>query len=115
MRRRAMPLRLGVLLGVLVVLSGFCWNADQQAELKLGNGLFSWKSDVLQGAEREKLFAQMETLALTELYQYFSAEVTTEQVQDFLRAAAKHGINVYWLTGSPEWGLDEGGSAMRCV
>ena len=95
----------------LLLLSGCGGTASPVASD--GNALFSWDSSVTQASEREALFDTMDRLGLTVLYQHFSPDLTDSEVRGFLRAAAEKGIQVYLLTGSPEWCLDPGGAQMR--
>ena len=77
------------------------------------NGLFSWRSFVLQEEEREILFEEMEKLELTALYQSFPKDADPDMVRAFLEDAQQRNISVYLLTGDPGWGLDESGAAMK--
>ncbi len=74
-----------------------------------GNGLFSWGGSALSS---ENLFDRMERLGLTELYQHFPEDADPKLVESFLNEADSRGIDVYFLTGDPSWGLDSDGKAM---
>lgn len=77
-----------------------------------GHGLFSWGKNVLENGEAISLFETMNDQGLSILYQYFSEDVSLETVRSFLVEADKHNIRVYYLTGAPEWALDQKGKCM---
>lgn len=77
-----------------------------------GPGLFSWQKNVLEIEEAVPLFETMNSQGLTTLYQYFPDNVSLQTSRNFLTEAAKYNIQVYFLTGSPEWALDSKGKSM---
>ena len=92
-----------VLLGLLC---GFAVRPDS------GNGLFSWSGGAIEEDGRQALFDRMDAAGLTVLYQYFSDDYSRSYIRDFLQDAADRGIQVYYLTGAPEWALDPEGEEM---
>lgn len=98
---------------LVMLAAGFCYASPQQVEVKLGNGLFSWRGEALDRTERQALFARMKQCELTDLYQQIPADTPKETVQEFLQAAYVEGIAVYLLTGAPEWGMDANGEDMQ--
>lgn len=68
-------------------------------------GLFSWKESAIE--DYETLFANMKELGMVELYQYFSDDIEPEVIKEFLETASEKEIEVYLLTGEPEWALEE--------
>ena len=96
----------------LIVLLFYCFFPSQGTDIQLGNGLFSWQPNVLDSEECQNLFSHMKEWGLNDLYQSVPAQAELSQVQSFLRKAAEQNITVYLLTGDPNWGLDESGSAM---
>ena len=77
-----------------------------------GNGLFCWDSEAVEEAGRQELFDRMDSAGATVLYQYFSEEGSKSCIRSFLTDAAARGIQVYYLTGEPEWSLDPEGEQM---
>lgn len=105
--KRKIRLFIVILTGIGILLGG----CGQQKVVQEVRGLFSWKSsEVLEG--RTQLFATMKELQLNTLYQGFSKELQEDDILDFLKEAAKKRIDVYLLTGSPEWALQEDGESM---
>lgn len=72
------------------------------------NGIFSWKSDAVS-QESDALFSRMKEWNISSLYQAFSGKLEAERVQAFLKEAKRQGIDVYYLTGEPQWALEEDG------
>lgn len=86
--------------GILAMGAGGCSPLKQGPEW----GLFSWKSgEVSQPAG---LWQLCKKAGVTQVYQSFSSKLTEQEAQAFLQEAASNKIEVYFLTGSPEWGLD---------
>lgn len=92
-----------VTLMVTVILLWGC--SSQEAEVET-RALFSWKdSEVAEG--RSQLFSTMKELKLNTLYQGFSEELKEDEIKNFLVEASREKIDVYLLTGDPEWALDK--------
>jgi len=90
-----------------IILSGCSLNNASQGT----RGLFSWKnSEVLEG--RGELFETMKELELNTVYQSFSEDLKDEDILNFLKEAADKSLQVYLLTGSPEWALEKDGKTM---
>ncbi len=94
-----------VLIGVL--LTG-CSEKEEESNIR---ALFSWKQSAVLN-EREILFSTMKECKLNTLYQEFSSELKEEEIITFLEEASKEQIDIYLLTGSPEWALEEDGASM---
>ncbi len=73
--------------------------------------LFSWKSEEVYSGNSE-LFEIMEKQELNTLYQEISRDLNQENINDFLLDAKSNKIDIYYLTGAPEWALDETGKPM---
>lgn len=73
--------------------------------------LFSWKSEEVNSGNSE-LFEIMEKQELNTLYQEFSRDLNQETINGFLLDAKNNKIDIYYLTGNPEWALDETGKPM---
>lgn len=102
-------------IGLIILTAGLLLascGARETDALPHGMGLFSWKEDVLQGKDRERLFRHMSELELSRLYQAIPEDTDADVVKKFALQAAEEGIDVYLLTGDPAWALDSSGSAM---
>ena len=104
---------LGASIAVIVVLSIYIASISSAATPWKSGGLFCWDGAVLTDEdERESLWQTMEDLRLNVLYQAVSKGTEAAAVRTFLAAAAEQGIEVWMLTGAPEWGLDRSGAEM---
>lgn len=87
--------------------------AGEEAPLSYEVGLFSWEEDAYGETMRGELYAMLETLHVTELYQCFDGvDLNDGDAQSFMRDMADRGIALYSLEGSREWGLDPDGEGM---
>ena len=104
-----------VLLVLTVALGAACvWlltgdraHRDHTAELRPGNGLFSWHDEVLDANEQTTLFHLMREQNLTELYQDVPRDAPVAQISAFAKACEENGVRLFLLVGEPEWALDE--------
>lgn len=101
-------------------------------KLPLKGGLFSWKSSVVECDSQEKhadtadsseekqkrknvLFKTMNDLNLETLYQSFSKDLKESDIIEFLKEADSQGIDVYLLTGEPEWAKSDTDTAEKMI
>jgi len=90
-----------------IILSG-CSVSNTSQESR---GLFSWKdSEVMEG--RTQLFKAMKELDLNTVFQSFSEDLKEEDILNFLEEATDKNLEIYVLSGSPEWALEEDGENM---
>lgn len=73
--------------------------------------LFSWKSGEVKPGNFE-LFEIIGKIKLNTLYQEFSKDLSQDEINEFLLDAELNKIDVYYLTGNPEWALDKTGKPM---
>ena len=84
-------------IGFCLLLLTLCPSGRAAAESpRHGLGLFSWQTSVMQPEERERLFAVMEELSLTEL-----TPKATYQPSDEINQAIK-GATLAWATAKDE-------------
>lgn len=100
-------LRISLLLWIVTLLMG-CSTKERLQETR---ALFSWKKTAVT-EEKEQLFRIMKDRKLNTLYQEFSSELQEEEIKVFLKEAKEEGIDVYLLTGAPEWALESNGESM---
>lgn len=90
---------IGVIVLFVIMLGRICMNS------KTERGLFSWEKDAIVNSE--KLFEDMEKLGITEVYQYMSDQVEPETMKEFLVSGKEREIEVFYLTGEPDWAFAE--------
>lgn len=74
-------------------------------------GLFSW-SFSKAFKQKEKLFDMMQEIGVDSLYQEFTQDLSQEVITEFLKLAHEYSIDVYYLAGTPEWGMEESSESM---
>jgi len=97
------------LLALLITYTMPCPRPEE--ELREVMGLFSWGRSVFADGGVE-LFDFMDAHGFTEVYQWFSSQLTDEQVTAFLRIAHARNIDVFLLTGDPYWARDPEGQRL---
>lgn len=101
----------GLFIIILICMGVFINGCSGKESFKESRGLFSWKNfEVSEG--HNELFKTMKEFKLNTLYQEFSEDLREDDIKDFLVEAEKEKIDVYLLTGSPEWALDKAGESM---
>lgn len=85
-------------------------NSSQKSDIY---GLYSW-TPVLTEEESSALISLAKKASVAEIYQFYSVR----DLQDLSSATALEvcssaGLSVWYLTGNPEWGLDESGTEIR--
>lgn len=77
----------------------------RREEVHSGCALFSWKaSTVLE--EPDRLIQVLEKQDISALYQELDSEMDPESLTAFLEKLTAYKIELYFLTGSPEWALE---------
>lgn len=78
-----------------------------------GNGLYSWNS-IKTEAELDALLQVIEKVPVGEIYQYYEeSELQDRLPRDMITRLSEKKIDVWYLTGAPEWGIDETGEEIR--
>lgn len=101
--------------GAVIAAAGLGIYAKMQTEPKKGsrNGLYNWSS-VETEADLEKLLQVIEKVPVGELYQYYNEEALQERLpREMITRLSEKGIDVWYVTGAPEWGIDETGEEIR--
>ena len=75
-------------------------------------GMISWSDEVFEQNERSTLLETLEELEVSSLYQHFSKDIPLEEVKAFIDEMEQREIDVYLITGDPEWGTDPSGEQM---
>lgn len=77
------------------------------------NGLYNWNS-VETEEDLENIFQVMERVPIGELYQYYREEELQELgPRDMITRLTEKKAAVWYVTGAPEWGIDETGEEIR--
>lgn len=84
-----------------------------QPEKGSRNGLYNW-SPIETEEDLEELLQVIEKVPVGELYQYYGEEALQEKLpEEMITRLSKMGIDVWHVTGAPEWGIDETGEEIR--
>jgi len=76
--------------------------------------IFSWKDEVVLAEERAVLLTILDQLDIGAIYQSISKELLASQkVEDFLSQMYENNIDVFYLTGEVEWGLEADGASLK--
>lgn len=107
-----------VSIGISGVMTSGCTaprhDETDKEEFILRGGLFSWGHDVVEiekgkseNPMSDKLFQTMGDLQLETLYQSFSEKLSMEDIRVFLKKAEEKDIDVFMLTGEPDWAEED--------
>ena len=87
---------------ILVFLLLGCQSQQQDTE----KSVFSWhKQEVLNG--KDDFFNTLQSFNVQNVYQYFSSDLTDDQIDSFINECSQQDISVYYLCGTPEYALSE--------
>ncbi len=76
--------------------------------------IFSWHKDPMLPENKNQVNHICKTLGITAFYQCFPAEsLYEENTISFLQAMQEQHIAVYYLTGEPQWALEEHGDTIK--
>lgn len=68
--------------------------------------VFSWhKQEVLNG--RDEFFQVLQNCHIDNVYQYFSDELTVDQILSFMEVCSQKDVSLYYLCGEPQYALNE--------
>lgn len=85
-------------------------------EQKYAIGMYSWEDEPYLSNTRAAFYETLESLQITELYQYFSDEnLYSDDARTLIPELENMGIDLYYLTGASEWALDTDASKMYAV
>lgn len=101
-----------IVIAIMLALVGCSGKKHEKNLSGIQQGLFSW-SDSAVLEQGEELFGFMEREQLDVLYQHFSKDLEVAEIRRFLKRAANHDIQVYYLTGDARWALEGDGASMK--
>lgn len=77
------------------------------------NGLYSWSS-IESETELESLLQVIEKVPIGEVYQHYEETELQDRIpRDMITRLSEKNIDVWYVTGDPEWGVDETGEEIR--
>lgn len=100
----------GVILIVVVAAILFVLRETKNNKEKIT--LYSWSSSAWQ-EKKEHLFEVIESRHITDLYQEFTPQFLKEKKDLFLRELMDKEVDVFYLTGAPEWGRNKNAEAIK--
>lgn len=77
-------------------------------------GLFSWNSSDDEYSI-EDLFKLIKKLHVSRLYHSFEDNLDSQYSTDLIKMAANENIELYYLAGKSEWGLDENATELKKI
>lgn len=99
-----------ILIGLMVFFSAF-WLFKDTNKVKPKLSIFSWSSDEIRYNSTELLNDLIE-YDFDRIFQSFSSELTNEEITLFVEDVTDNNIEVFGLSGTPEWALDPTGEGM---
>ncbi|WP_047983396.1 hypothetical protein [Ornithinibacillus californiensis] len=105
-RRKWQLFFIGILIAFLVVRLFIETNQEQSKR-----AIFSWSSEEVIN-NRTQLLNDLNNYNFDRVFQSFSSDLTNEEVSLFVEDITNQNIDVYGLSGTPEWALDPTGKGM---
>jgi len=100
-----------VLIGVLVYVSTYVFNRVGVLHMY---SMFSWDSEVMDSEEKDRFISITKKMDIGSVYQSFPQDLLeTDKMKDFISDLRKENVDVYYLTGEREWGLESDGSSFK--
>lgn len=110
-KRGLIYLTLGAVL--FAAVSGICTKIQGEPEKGNRNGLYSWSS-IETEADLEALLQVIEEVSAGEVYQHYTEDELQDRLpREMITELSEKNIDVWYVTGAPEWGIDETGAEIR--
>lgn len=98
---------------VFVLLLASCRGDTEMIDYNLTDtSIFSWNNTYMFPENEELVSDSMRLLECKSIYQEVPADTEEEVVVNFLERRAHEGQSVFYLSGAPEWGLENGAKSM---
>lgn len=111
-------IRVGMVVGILVLLFLLIKTAIRKDTFMVDNaievGLFSWNSTDDE-YRVEDVFKLLKELNASRLYHSFDNNIDSQYSKDLIEMAANENIDVYYLVGKSEWGLDKNATELKKI
>ncbi|GBG05639.1 hypothetical protein PAT3040_00123 [Paenibacillus agaridevorans] len=104
-------LTLILVIGIILIVNRV---AQKSAETHSKHSIFSWSDEVVLAEERPALLSILDRMDIGAIYQSFSKELlASQEAESFLSQMQEHTIDVFYLTGEAEWGLEADGASLK--
>lgn len=91
-----------------------CTTLGKEVENKSKYSIFSWEDEVVYKKERKVLLEVLEEMNIHTVYQSFSEElINSSETKSFLSKMYKEDIDIYYLTGDPQWAKEEDAFSLK--
>lgn len=111
-------IRVGMVVGILVLLFLLIKTAIHKDTFMIDDaievGLFSWNSTDDE-YRVEDVFKLLKELNASRLYHSFDNNIDSQYSKDLIEMAANENIDVYYLVGKSEWGLDKNATELKKI
>lgn len=88
--------------------------SDTKMTSSYTKGMYSWDENAYKSSEKTSMMTTLEALSISELYQYIpDNKLYSVDTESLLRQLNNSNIDVYYLTGQPEWGIDRSATQMK--
>lgn len=108
----------GMIIGILVLLFLLIKTAIHKDTFMIDDaievGLFSWNSTDDE-YRVEDVFKLLKELNASRLYHSFDNNIDSQYSKDLIEMAANENIDVYYLVGKSEWGLDKNATELKKI
>lgn len=94
-----------------VLLMG-CREKKVHSEEIVKTSIFSWDDMYIYPDQEAQVSEVMEKLGCAAVYQEFPQDIDEEIVLDYLKRRSSRKQDVYYLTGAPQWGIEEHAKSM---
>lgn len=75
--------------------------------------MYSWEGEGFHEDERDTFLDTLEQLGVSTVYQEFPEDISDSDAELFLRDMERANVDVYYLTGRAEWGLESDGESLK--
>ncbi|MFB1052168.1 hypothetical protein [Paraliobacillus sp. JSM ZJ581] len=99
------------LLIVIILAPSVFYLLRQSTQIVSTRAIFSWSSEEIT-YNKKQLVNDLVTYDFDRLFQSISSDVKNQEVISFVTELTNQNIDVYKLSGTPEWALDPSGTGM---
>ncbi|WP_106768831.1 hypothetical protein [Paenibacillus faecalis] len=106
---------LGIPLILIIGITLIVYSAPQKTtDAQSKYSIYSWNDEVVSAEERAVLLSILDQMNIGAIYQSFSEELlASQEVESFLSQMVEHNIDVFYLTGEAQWGLEADGASLK--
>lgn len=104
-----------LLLVLVLLLAGLMLQRQKgREEMPIQAGMFEWDDNMVK--DIPTVLGMVQELGLTRWYQEISDNmeaISYEELEEFVRQLHEHGVSVYLLIGSVDWGFEADGHSLK--